>query len=186
MEKELIEKSLELFSIPEKWNAFLELSFLKDKIIEHWKSKLKKYIIEKIDLPEAWDFNQNGMQWYLKEFGNNSLSIWLEGEHFSLYAEQAHYDVDLINNKLKEHKFKSVNDSIMYKDIGFGNGYFFREKGRFEFENLYDNNFDSNRLAWFAGNKPDEYVNQIRKKLQPFFENSTTQLLIELNRISKK
>jgi CTP synthase (UTP-ammonia lyase) len=83
-------------------------------------------------------------------------------------------------------EYKSIHDGIFHKDIVSNNGYLFAEIGRFEFNSIYDNHFNSNQLAWFAGNETDEYIRQIELKLKPFFDKESTYLLIELNSLSKK
>jgi len=184
MEQELINKTAALFDKPEKWYSFLELTKLKDKLIAEWSNKLKGTICAEIQLDHKWKFNRDGMQWYLEEFGVASLSIWLEGSVFSLYANDHYFDTKLIVDKLKEQKFDRICNAVTFKETEIGPGYLFVERGKFEFDCEYDNNFDSNHLIWFANNQPDAFIRQLKIKLKPFFE--ATDLLIELNNYSKR
>jgi hypothetical protein len=183
----LLQKTMGLFDNSDKWDSFLELTSIQNAIISRWDSKLKDEIRAQIKYEDPWELDATARQWYLKDFGPNSLSIWLEGEYFSLWADDTFFDVKLIHEELKKRKFKPISDCVINKDIPFdGRGYLFRERGRFQFYSINDNHFDFNHLAWFAGNKTDEYVKQIQNKLKPFFETNTTNLMVELNSLAKR
>jgi hypothetical protein len=144
MEQELLKRAAGLFDKPEKWNSFLQLANFTEKIIHQWNSKLEEQIINKIKLDDAWEFKKSidGMQWFLKEFKSESLSIWLEWEKFSLYANPDFFDISMIEKKLRMPEYKSIHDGIFHKDIVSNNGYLFAEIGRFEFNSIYDNHFN--------------------------------------------
>ena len=154
MEQEIINNVYKIFDTPEKWNSFLDLFDLKEKIENNWNSKLLQRIQEKITLPNEWAFNTNGKVWHLKDFDIDSLSIWLEGEYFSIYADPVNYNIDLLKSKLRDTRYKAVLDCIIIKDSeSLSSGYLIREKGKFVFDTIYDNNFDAEHLAWYAGNE---------------------------------
>ena len=189
MEYEIIKKAINLFDSPEKWNAFLELANLQQKITNQWNSDLLDAIRSRLTInDDRWDFRKNGWQgqWFLYEFGHESLSLWLELGYFSLWANPNLFDVDFIEKKLKEPEFRLIHDAMPFKDRGRHGGYIFSEIGRFEFGNIYDNHFDWPKLSWFAGNNMDDFIKQIELKLKPFIQSNSTDLLVELNRLAKR
>ena len=110
MNQELLNQTKAMFDSPEKWNAFLELVGQKDSIRNSWFLNLKEDITTTFISPDSktedWDIKIRGYfsyQWFLKAYGENSISIWIEDGILSLFASDAH-DIDevykLIKNKI--------------------------------------------------------------------------------------
>jgi hypothetical protein len=187
MEKELINQSIKLFESPQQWTAFLELSRISEKIKEQWYKTLSTEILNKIKFDNnVWQCQIKPgvgiVQWFLKDFGNDTLSLWLEREYFSLKIPENYNKYKYIVEEIQKPRYNSLlNELIIDGQLFNGSDVIIRETGRFKFGVYNDNIFDANHLAWFAGNETEKYIEQIELKLEPFFTSEATALLIELN-----
>jgi len=188
MEIELIKKAAAIFDTPEKWVSFLELEKKKQSIIDDiWYKKLFDELIynfSKIDLVDGWNFYEDdwNLYWYLELFGKNSICLkFVWNGYFSL-ANETRKEIsskDEVNNLcllIKTHCFQRVDKNYWGNDI-------YAEEFNLSFGTSLDGNFnDSNILAWYAGNRTDEFVKQIQEKVNRFRKDEIiTQQLIELN-----
>lgn len=196
MQKELTNQAMALFDTPEKWNAFLDLVSEEKSIIYYWHSTLIRALIKRFkqeDPPiEKWDFGENrntmSMTWHLKEFGKDSLAIWLLKYYteFSLYVNSEYFDSDEVTRLLKTEEFSPLlSPFTQYYKIYQGD-YKICEEMDYVFDNQFKN-LNSDQLAWFAGNKTEDFVNQIAEKVDRFRKNEQlTKLLQKLNELTKK
>jgi len=189
MHQELIKQAMVLFDTSEKWNTFLELVWQKDSIRNQWYTSLKETANKHFstnDIVEGWSFNSWGvwdMHWYLSRHGDKSISLILGwwGE-LSLHADGNFYDVEEANQLLKTEKYSPILSAFSRIDRFYEGNRIVTESRNFVFGSPYDSRFDLDRLAWFAGNKTDLFMNQIIEKVNRFRKDmKITNLLIELN-----
>jgi hypothetical protein len=186
MHQEIIKKTVEIFDESAKWNSFLHLVSLKGHIINQWYNKLKDEVDNNIIPIEGWIFDKERFQWHLKKYGKDSFSIWFEDASFYLWVNGYFFDVEKIRELLKDSRFDPIVSGIPHKDLDSSSGRIINETGRFVFDSPYDNCFNYDQLAWYAGNRTDEFVRQLQAKLDPFMTKEVTDLFIELNEKSKK
>lgn len=208
MQNELLQKSINLFSNenPDKWNAFLDFISLKDEIINHWYDVLDKKIKNYFENEEIKDwsykyYNKKQHTWFLENFKTcpepgQSLCLWLEFTNnilqFSLYVNDNFFDSKEIDNFIKLQKYEPLLKAFKIDEKHIDeeplNGYKLIDYWKiFKFETTYNNNYDIEHLAWFAGNKTEELVNQIAEKVNIFRKDENiTKLLYELNNSTKR
>lgn len=178
MNQELVKKgSEELFQKVYKWNSFVELSNIKDAIINHWFSLLKENLIEHYSHNKInnWSLHHqdNDFQFYPSDSRKDSpASLWLEfkewGIIFSLYTSK---NVDKCWEKIENSDLTSLFSNKIKSP---GNGYLFWGK--------IDENLTYEQLAWKAGNKTEELQKIITDKIELITSDSKiTTLLKELN-----
>lgn len=196
MQTELFNQSTKLFDTPEKWNAFVELAKQKDNIKNYYFKKAKQpildYFNENIDdnwICEPWGNTNYDIRWYLKDFGKNSLALAI-GWRFQLVLHVNDintFDTNLINELLKTD-YSLVLTKFDRIDRQFETNIKAVENRNYYFESPFDNNFyDEDKLAWFIGNKTDEFSKQLIEKVERFIKDETiTKMLYEINQKSKK
>jgi len=193
MNQELFKQAMTMFNSPEKWNAFIELVSQKDNIIDQWFLKLtesakKKFLAE--DLVQGWEFKTwgtFGMKWYLKEYGENSISLILDNGAFSLYAEPNFNNLEVIQKLLKTEIFAPLLQCFnRFDSLYQEGGKLITEDKNFSFGSPYDSKFDFDRLAWYAGNKSKDFLNQISEKVNKFRKDEKMNFLLnQLNQEAK-
>lgn len=193
MNIELLNQVSNIFDTSEKWAAHMELLKSHDSLKNLWYARLaeslkRRFLTE--DIIDGWQFRLNSnteMQWFLTEFGENSISLWLERSDFSLFAHITHQP-EKVKEYLKTQKFSPLISCFGRIDSHFQNdGYMVREIGNFSFNSPSDTKIDSEQLAWYAGNRTNEYIEQITQKVNRIRRNSeNTALLIELNELTKQ
>lgn len=196
IQNEIIKEAIELFDAPEKWGAFLELYNKKEDIKKAWYIKLKNAIIEYFnnDIVEGWDYCFWGdnnyvwdFKWFLTKYGQSSLCIgsgWNGEFHLIVQGEQ--FDKEKITELLKSSKYSKLM-SIVRNDRQFEDETKAMEYRNYIFNTAEDGKFEVDTLAWFAGNKTEEFVKQIADKVNSVRKDvEITNLLDEINSITKK
>jgi len=189
MNRELLQQTASLFEkqkSPEKWNAYLELIAQKEQIKNLWFNKLKSELIKyfSTNIEDGWKWDENKMNWYLAEFGPQSLSIWLEGyTKFSLWVNNDKFNNDEITELLQTEKYSELLSAFSRIDKRFEGGYQVIENGNFSFGSEHDGEFAVDHLAWYAGNETNNLATQIIDKVNKIRQDKTlTDLLAELCR----
>ncbi len=189
MSKEILQKTASLFEnpkSPEKWNAYLELISQKEQIKTLWLNKLKSELVKyfSTNIEEGWRWDENKMNWYLAEFGSQSLAIWLEGfTKFSLWANNEKFNNDEITELLQTERYSVLLSAFSRIDKRFEGGYQVIEYGNFSFGSEYDGEFGIDHLAWYAGNDTITLATQIIDKVNKIRQDkSLTALLSDLCR----
>lgn len=188
MNQELMNQALNLFDTPEKWNAFLELYSQRDEMRNQWYGKLRELSIKRfntIDVVDGWSFkpsNSIDMCWYLTEYGDQSIRIvfgWCA--EMTLFYDGVNFSK--MNDLMKNKRFSPILEGFQKLDGVFQGNRIAYESRNFIFESPYDTKFDCDRLAWFAGNQTESFVDQIVKKVNRFRkDDNLTVLLGELNK----
>ena len=192
MNREFLNEAINLFDTSEKWNSFLELFYQKDKIVMgEWFNKAKISVNNHFinDLAEGWTFknwNTWDYKWFLKDFGENSLCIWMYGNRIGLWLNGNLFDSDKANSLLNTEKYSRLLSFLRPDEIS---PYDWKiiETGNFVFNSVNDGHISSDELAWYAGNQTEELVKQIAEKINRIRKNpELTQLLRELNEKCKR
>jgi hypothetical protein len=99
----LTNKAALIFDTHEKWESFNELIKTKDEIIKLWYDQLKTKMVNKIQIDDRWEerYFGTGVKWFLKDFDEYHISIWLEKEYFSLYSDSNYIDNSKVYSELK-------------------------------------------------------------------------------------
>jgi hypothetical protein len=201
MQKELLNQALALFDTFEKWNAFVEMANQKETMINLYFQKLRqpllKYFNENLVegwVCEPWNDPNYDMQWYLKDFGKDSLSLRIGWNfHFVLYLEDTNsFDTEKIDELLKTDysiilsSFDRVDKQFDQYDKQYDYHRFkIVEVRNYAFNSPYDSNFDNSqldKLAWYAGNETNKFADQIIRKVERFRKDQKlTRMLYELN-----
>jgi hypothetical protein len=186
MSKELLQQTASLFEDPKKWNAYLELIAQKEQLKNFWFNKLKSELIKyfSTNIETDWLWNANNMNWYLADFGEKSLAIWLEGyTKFSLWSSEVNFDKDEITRLLKTEKYSVLLSAFARIDKQFEGSYQVIENGNFTFGSEYDGEFGIDHLAWYAGNDTNNLATQIIDKVNKIRQDKNlTALLAEICR----
>jgi hypothetical protein len=182
MENKLIIQSSELFKDIETLESFLELQRIFPNIKQSWITKFSKELI-KINVPSTWNFQKkwDGGVWFLSSESKKekSLSLWIENEQFSLWADQNQFKIDIIKELINQEEFVALKEQFIESEITAGReAYIFKEKDSFQYESI---SLDSNLFAWVAGNYPQVIVNQLDEKLQNFFTPEITAMFQKIN-----
>lgn len=197
MNKEFLNKALQLFDTNEKWDSFLELSYNKENLKDLYFTKLFNSLNKKFkekDIVQDWGYlsynNGKDYRWFLSDFGENSIYIRY-GERLNLYLwfHREKINVSHMRQLLNSEKYSALY-CLLDRIDSFGNEnewMIIKESGNFSFGSPYDGNFTEDQLAWYAGKETEEFVNQIAKKVNRIRKNpELTQLLRELNEQCKK
>ena len=187
MQKELLKQAMDIFDSPDKWNSFLELSSSNDEIKYQWYQKLMTHVTKRFREDEdvkGWSFETLGdwdYRWYLTEFGRDSFCIRMWLHQIGLRVDPKFFDSQMITDLLKTETYSIIMSTLRH-DEEFSRDWKLAEHGNFNFDSPYDGHFDHGRLGWFAGNKTEEFVNQIVEKINKIRKDETIMKLIaELN-----
>lgn len=193
MNRELIKQATAMFDCPEKWNAFVELVSEKDAIVKQWFLKLREEAERKFltgELVEGWAFRYwdvFGWQWYQTEHGAHSVSLLIERGEMMLWFDPEFYDTTKIHHLVRSERFAPLLSCFNRLDKTFDGQKLAVETRNFSFNSPYDTQFDYDRLAWYAGNRTEDVLDQITAKVNKFRRDERiTSLLGELNRQTKK
>ena len=197
MQKELLNQAIALFDSPEKWNAFVELANQKEAMKWNYLQKLKQPLVHYfVSNPvegwvcEPWGNQNYDLRWYLADFGKNSLGLavgWTFEFHLRL-EDPIGFDSQKIDELLKAD-YSMLLSAFDRIDRQFETHTKAMEVRNYTFGSQYDFNFDNSsidKMAWFAGNKTDDFVAQIIKKVERFRQDKAlTRMLYDLNSKAK-
>jgi hypothetical protein len=184
-----------LFPSPDDWNAFVELTQQITNIKEHWLTVATKAFQKKLRplLPEAWTLDTNwgcirDTKVYLTKYGPGALALgygWEYQLHLIL-DNGSIFNSEKINTLLKSSKYAPILEAFDRIDRSFED----RSKAmccwNFSFGSPNDGNIPPIELAWYAGNRTDEFVDQAIGQIKKFtHDRNVTELLTELNEAAK-
>lgn len=192
MQRELLNQTMAIFDTPEKWNSYLELKNAFTQIRAQWINKLRNNIsgIFNNNKPDGWEFKQSEsdlqFQWYLKDFGPNSLSILMSYARIGLWAWPDNFDIQKINVLLQSDEYKPLGDTFP-NAISNGKQWILPENGKFYFDSPEDGKFEFDNLLWYAEHKTDSFLKQLTEKVDRIRRDDTlTKFLREINQKTKK
>jgi hypothetical protein len=197
MQTEEITQAIALFDTPEKWAAFLALTNQKDNLrqamLQKAFSRVSTYFLKEHLVPE-WSFKplsvgDFAMVWYLTKYGEYSVCLVLawKGE-FVLEARGGsfHNQVEKTTELLREPRFSVLKSCFERIDVAEDERFMAREKFNFSFGTPSDTRFGPFRLAWHAHYETESFVDQIAAKVARFQTPEMTELLDELNALTRK
>lgn len=195
IQEQLITQAEKIFDSFEKWDSLFELYKMKDSIANIWWKKAQIAIRKENERnPLAgWSFTQWTFwdnAWWLSEYSENSLRIWIWGGRFHLYCDPTYFDAIKLKTLLLDPKFEILKSSFDRIDES-NDQYLGIEIGNYYFESVYDGNFISDpsdtpntnfhQLAWYAGHCTEEYVKQVFEKVNRFRTEEITALIRDIN-----
>jgi hypothetical protein len=193
MQIELLNQAAELFDSPEKWYAYVEMANQKEALKNFYFQKVKQVLLKYFNehpvkgwVCEPWGDAQCDLRWYLSNFGRKSLALAIAWRfEFHLHLEDlSGFDTNKMNELLKtEYSFLlAAFDRV---DRQFEPNTKAMESRNYAFGSPYDFHFDNSqvdKLAWFAGNRTEEFAAQIIKKVERFRKDEhLTRMLYEVN-----
>lgn len=190
MNEELLKQAMSLFDSIDKWAAFIELINKNGDIQNRWRKKLKQEVVnrERFELGNEWDISidSNGdfITWFIRDATINSINIGYADNHLRVFYEKL--DTEKVNELIKNPRFDKIKQCFDRID-GQDNATIAWETNNFYFDTPYDGNFSDTRLlAWFAGNRTEEFADQLINKVRKFQTPEITELFREINLKCKK
>lgn len=162
-----LEQASEIFDSFEKWNAFLELTKIKGEIVYKWYSDLENSVLKGVNIIEnieEWKFKRYNPQsygWYLKSYGEGSLTILFEDNKYCLYTDWGKYNVVGIFQKYRRSKLFSFFDEPELKE---NNHYFAVKINAISLDGITDLEL----LSYYLCNKRKEHE-LLSKNVSNFF-----------------
>jgi hypothetical protein len=196
MQKELLQQAMAMLDTPEKWNSLRTLSDAREEIRNAWylnlKTSVDAYFCDEKNRIDKWSYISSGQfhyKWYLRDYGDLSFCLWLhDGYIFMFWVNPSVHDSPKITELLQtDNKFSPLLASLRNDQLYNGDRKIV-ENGNFSFGSPYDNHFTSaEELAWYAGNRAEEFLEQIVEKVDGIRRNEhLTDLLTEINKLTKK
>jgi len=182
---------MDIFDSFEKWDSFLDLAASAGEMRQRWYLNFQKLAERRFncdDVVQGWDYkcwNYDSMRWYLSEFGLDSICLQLgwSGELTLLFAG-ADANLNHISILLKTDKFLPLLNPFMISSRFFEGPRLAIESRNLSFGSPYDTNIPIERLAWYAGNATELFVDQIASKVNKFRKDEhLVTLLRELNHL---
>lgn len=182
MNNNILKQATELFDVVEKWDAFVELVNQQDKIKELWWNELQECVHKRGTNPEWRVYKYDGTEkliWYLSnaEQGESSTSIYFDGQYICVYFYNG-IDQQKAQELVKDERFQKIIDCFDNAEKGTGR-YFVWEKFKLKIKDEEISGTD--KLAWYAGNKTEEFANQLLEKIQKLQTSEITNLFREIN-----
>jgi hypothetical protein len=192
MANEIVRQVEEYFSEKEQWDAFFALSNQRPVLIASWYLTLrdaltKCFLVENVD--DSWGFltwgsNNWEYSWFLNEYGNDYIRIWLQQQSLHLWINPARIDLPKAAGLLKTSRYSKIlaafdrqQESHLEEDR---NPFKMSEKGNFYFNDIDDGRIGWEKFAWYAHYRTNNVVGQILKKINKFREKETTGLIKKL------
>lgn len=186
MNYDLLLEASKLFEIPEKWNAFNELSNNKNRLMDFWWRKLQKEVqTRELQYGHAdWSFyawNSWDMMWFVRGDKNDSFAVHYWGKTLRVCGYGG-INQGLLRNLLKEYRFDIIRRAFDRID-GENNDSYALEEGNFHFGTTSDGNFSNvEELSWYAGNETSKYADQLIEKVRKFQTPEILELFKEINK----
>ncbi|GAA4361812.1 hypothetical protein GCM10023185_29100 [Hymenobacter saemangeumensis] len=197
MQTKEIRQSVQLFDSSDKWLAFVELAQEKESLEKAMHrtayDRLKSYFL-KSPCAAGWtykpiDNDEQMMLWYLTEHHENSICIvfgwrgqfWMEARGGETYN-----NLDRAVELLKEPKFANLLTAFERVDQGVNGVYLANEAFNFSFGTPFDTRFTATALAWHAQFETEKFLEQVVAKVARFQTPEMTDLLNELNQLTRK
>jgi len=200
--QDIISHEPKIFADADNWNAFSEMAAHRDSIINTWyKAATDQIRLHFHNKPSdrwsssPWD-NEYDTKFFLSEFGDQSIFIGYGWKYeFHLYVGDSNqFDFNQMNELLTQDQYSGILEAFNLppSPISHGNDggkSILANRRHFKFSHNDSVSFveDESELAWYAGNRTDEFVQQAIAQLEKFTKNEEiTHLIGELNRRSKK
>ncbi|ATA93256.1 hypothetical protein ACIRNY_01740 [Capnocytophaga canimorsus] len=186
MNNNILKQAAELFDTAEKWNAFVELVNQQENVKELWWNKLQESVCKRGTQPKWTVYKYDGTEkliWYLSdaEQGKSSTSIYFDGQYICVYFYSG-IDHQKAQELVKNVKFDKILNCFDNPEKGSGQ-YFLWENFKLKIDGEEISELD--KLAWYAGNKTEEFANQLLEKIQKLQTVEITELFEEINKECK-
>lgn len=193
--QQILHHEPKLFPSPDDWNAFVDLTQRIDDIKNHWFTEGTKALQKRLLplLPGEWaiDTNFGGQidtKVYLSKYGPGALALayaW-EYEFHLILDDGSTFSSEKINTLLKTSKYTPILEAFDRIDRSFENRHKAMCCRNFSFGCPNDGNLPPSELAWYAGNRTSDFVDQAIGHIMRFTHDEVvTKLLTELNEETK-
>ena len=181
----MLEKAIQLFDTPEKWDAFCELCNSREEIEKRWWIKLLNEIEKrerKSGMPD-WDIcvKDENIWWYIKGENDDTLLINFWKEDTRVYFDEG-LSPKKVKDFLKNPKFEVIKNCFDRNEGSDNEEVICLEKHNFSF----GDNVSEQTLLWFSGNKTEELADQIIAKVRKFQTHEITALFKEIIKNCRK
>lgn len=183
-----------IFSEAEDWNSFVELSDKRWQIQNSWIEKGRKKLMSQlmsspyggwgVSLHQYAKGYVDGIKLYLAEYGDNSIMLIFGWDYeFHLYVQNSDaYDLNKVNSLLKLEEFAVILSAFERIDRQFEWAHKAMHYRNFHFGSPNDGELSRGELAWFAGNKTEDFVKQCVAMIEKFTcDPAVTSALRELH-----
>ena len=171
----LIEKTSQMLDTIERWENYCELTNLKKSIINKWTVSIHKrimaYFEDSDNQMDGWsfDFTKSGGSPHFRWIPNNCDTIFTlnlyQFKDFNLWLHAEKVESVIVKEKIKSDQFKSLI-SYHRNDDDTHAWFVFQEKGNFDFEGADCNgNLSYRHMLWYANFQFDDYIKQLKEKL---------------------
>lgn len=191
MNEELLQQAMLLFDTAEKWNAFVELLNRNGEIQTRWWKSLQNAVYQR-ELKESnpdWDiyiWNNSDIKWFIKGESPNSLVIHFSGEYFRTFSNAGALEFNKVNELIKDPRFDCIRNAFDRID-GTNHETIAWEHRNFSFGTIFVCKFPDHRtLSWYAGNRTEEFADQIIRKVRRLQTPEITDLFREINQKCRK
>lgn len=189
--KEIIRHTPPIFPAVEDWRAFNELISARTGIINEWFRIASLRVRENVirNPRPGWSFEPWGSdvdtKFYLEEFGQGSLFVGF-GWSFELHlylGDHGRFNGSKADELLKTSRFSPILGGFERIDRAYEKNAKAMHYRNFHFGSVHDGNIPMEELAWYAGNRTEEFVEQAVRQLDRFMGNAeVTEALRDLNR----
>lgn len=184
MNREFLNVALAAFDEPEKWNAFLDLSELKDLIQKTWADRAMSQLKLRFQSDEQWRMefgNWVDARWHFVSPSPVAVNFWLanDGNMHLVTGNEMGKKAELIAAVFKEPKYDPLR-YVWGTDVQTNGNYnhiLVKQVGKWYFDSPYDGDLSSSRLAWYVGNETTKYIDQIAEKVAKFKERPIMDLI---------
>ncbi|WP_269522405.1 hypothetical protein [Coraliomargarita parva] len=185
----------ELFPTLEHWLSFNELFDQRVTIFESFFAPatqlIRQHFAEKLDASWTqieWGSPHRDTQWYLSEFGPNSLCLvfgWCYELQLRL-IDDVSFDSHAITAALETNEYAALKNAFERIDRHMQIDSKLMERGNYTFGIPNDRNLSWNELAWCARFKAQEFAEQAIRKIERFTKNTeVTEQIRKLNEIGR-
>jgi len=185
--RELEKAAIELFAKDvNKWNAFVDLIDLRAKIHEQWIQQVKNKMRETFSDDDNWNIEFGGswdMRWHLKSESIQNLNFWfcVNGNFHLVLQNTGGATAEMIKSIFMSEKYRAIR-YVWGPEVetNFNHEIKLRLLGKWTFGSPYDGKFNFDRLVWYAGNKTDDFMNQLKERVNALKQPSIMSLLHQL------
>ena len=187
--QEILNHAPSLFDTSEKWNIFTEIANTLENIRHHWfeiaAEEIRRHFIAYPSV--GWivqtSSNSEDVALYLEDYNPGLHIAFYQRYEFGLYLyHTGNFDSDKITSMLRERGYSKIYTCFDRLDRSLEANVKIQTRRPFKFGCPNDGNIPPEELAWYAGNKKDEFVKQAIEQIEKITKDEDiTDLIRKLN-----